>query len=264
MVVMAAHKVGNTENLSAKIIRIVHISDTHMEHNELIPLIPDGDIIIHSGDFSQFSVCRYLGSRIRDKEETIHNLNSFFDKLPHKHKIFVAGNHELSFTVQDTDYITRELTSAVYLQDRSLTLEGINIYGTPWTLRRWYSFARGFSKKKGDFERHWDKIPENTDILVTHMPPLGIKDLGRKIFSSCKNLFSYSEGLCNICGEMHDNLEHWGCRELKRAILKRIRPKVHMFGHVHEQTGVATVDGIAFSNASMKLNKTVSVFDYYL
>jgi Icc-related predicted phosphoesterase len=30
---------------------------------------------------------------------------------------------------------------------------------------------------------------------------------------------------------------HWGCAELLNAIEKRVHPKLHVFGHVHEQNG---------------------------
>lgn len=257
------YKVGNIEKSDARIIRIVHISDTHMLHDGYLSMIPEGDILVHSGDFSAFSASRYIGNKDRDRASVVNEMNSFFQKLPFKYKVLVAGNHELSFNAKGKSDLESQLTEVTYLQDRAINIEGINIYGTPWTSKRWTSLARGFSKSWGKFEHFWDLIPSETDVLVTHMPPLGIMDLASKKFAGVKNLLSANEP-CTICGDTHEMFEHWGCKELKKTVLKRVRPVVHMFGHVHESTGVQDVDGVTFSNAAMKINQTVNVFDYYL
>ncbi|XP_045173231.2 metallophosphoesterase domain-containing protein 1-like [Mercenaria mercenaria] len=260
---MKIHKVGNIEKGEAKVVRIVHISDTHMRHDQYQESIPDGDILIHSGDFSAFSVGRYFGNKERDRESVIREINSFFQKLQFKHKVLVAGNHELSFSDKNKDFVEEQLTEVIYLQDKSITLEGLNIYGTPWSAKRAVSYARGFAKPRQHLHRYWDKIPSQTDILVTHMPPEGILDLGTKTCAGIRNLFS-SNDPCNICGDMHEMNEHWGCKELKKTIFKRLRPTLHLFGHVHEGNGVTVADGITFSNAAMKLEEKINVFDYYL
>ncbi|KAL8711238.1 MAG: hypothetical protein Q9220_004383 [cf. Caloplaca sp. 1 TL-2023] len=60
-------------------------------------------------------------------------------------------------------------------------------------------------------------IPADVDIILTHGPPRGILDL------------SASTG------------ETVGCQHLYRA-LERVRPVMHVFGHVHESAGVEVVD----------------------
>lgn len=67
-------------------------------------------------------------------------------------------------------------------------------------------------------------IPENTDILVTHGPPYGVLDLN-----------------------MHK--QHTGCKDLLNQVLK-IKPKLHVFGHIHEGYGVFKNENITFFNAS--------------
>ena len=64
-------------------MRILHISDTHGKHHEL-PLLPDADIIVHSGDFT------FAGS-----EAEAYDFINWFCDLPYQHKIFIAGNHDM-------------------------------------------------------------------------------------------------------------------------------------------------------------------------
>lgn len=256
---MNVHKVGAVDDGGAKVIRIVHISDTHMRHEEYLPLLPEGDILVHSGDFSAFSSRRYFGNKTRDRQKVCEDVNNFFSNAKFKHKIFVAGNHELSYTENDKEYVENALDSVVYLQDKGTTIEGISIYGSPWTSKRWTSYARGFVKPVGQLGKYWDRIPMDTDILVTHLPPEGVMDLAVKKFNCCCR-----SGTCEVCGDRHPGFEHWGCPELRHTVISRVRPMLHLFGHVHESTGVRTIDGVTFSNAAMKIKKTINVFDYYL
>lgn len=254
-------KVGDFENLNAKCVRIVHISDTHMQHDTFQPLIPKGDILIHSGDFTSISFRRHFDKH--DLDNSIAHIDSFFEKLPFKHKVFVAGNHEISFSVKHRDYIVNNLKHVTYLQDSGVLVEGINIYGSPWNPKRWYSHANGFAKKWGHFEQYWDAIPSDTDILVTHTPPSGIMDLATKKFKVL-NLFSSDEGLCQVCTETHPRQEHWGCRRLRQTVFDRVKPFLHLFGHVHESNDIQTVNDVTFSNAAMKLIQRPHVFDFYV
>lgn len=254
-------KVGDVGNENAKCVRVVHISDTHMRHEAFQPLIPKGDILIHSGDFTSVTFWRHFDRG--DVDRAVACIDSYFEKLPFKHKIFVAGNHEISFTSKTKDYVVDNLKHVTYLQDSGVLVEGLNIYGSPWNAQRWTSHAGGFAKKWGHFEHHWDAIPSDTDILVTHMPPVGIMDLALKKFKFL-NIFSASEGLCHICAETHPNHEHWGCRRLRQAVQERVKPTLHLFGHVHETNGVETINGITYSNAAMKLVQQPHVFDFYI
>lgn len=55
----------------------------------------------------------------------------------------------------------------------------------------------------------WDKIPEDTDVLITHTPPIGHGDL------CCTGVRA-------------------GCVELLTTVQQRVKPKYHIFGHIHE------------------------------
>lgn len=214
------YKIGNVDDPGATCVRIVHISDTHMRHDRYMSSIPDGDILVHTGDFTQWSLRRHFANKGRDRDEAVEEINNFFQCLPHKHKIFVPGNHEIGFSSKDRNYLETNLTSVTYLQDKKATLEGINFYGTPWTAKRWYSLARAFTKPGHQLKRYWKLIPDDTEVLITHMPPLGVCDNASKKFSSFKNLFSAADGLCNTCGDTHTQFEHWGCGYLKHVVQK--------------------------------------------
>ena len=64
-------------------MKLLHISDTHGLHNELKHL-PDADILVHSGDFT-----------LDGKEQEALDFINWLCDLPHRHKIFIAGNHDL-------------------------------------------------------------------------------------------------------------------------------------------------------------------------
>lgn len=216
-------RVGKINLPDATKIKIIHISDTHMLHNLLKTSLPDGDILIHSGDFGQWSLRKQFGNKTRDRREVVEEINRFFASLPYKHKIFVPGNHEGCLTNTDRDKLENILTSVTYLQDKMTSVEGLNIYGSPWTKKRWYSLADGFTKSGRRLAPIWDMIPEETDILVTHMPPFGILDLATDKFSGIKNIFRSSEGICNVCGRCHPQFVHWGCEHLCQTVLQKVK-----------------------------------------
>lgn len=105
----------------------------------------------------------------------MEDFNNFLGSLPHKHKIFVAGNHEIAFNEYSKKEIQKMLSNCIYLQDSSVEIMGIKFYGSPWTT----SSRMGFSCPRAEIYKKWKKISKNTDILITHMPPHNILDLAR-------------------------------------------------------------------------------------
>lgn len=208
-------------------MRIVCISDTH--NRQLKDLkIPDGDILIHSGDFSDTGT-----------ESNVEQFKQFLLALPHKHKIVIAGNHDLSFDKEtypstwkrfghsrqfDSDALKATLSSVcTYLEDTSVEINGVKIYGSPWqpTFCDW-----AFNIERGPpIAAKWDAIPTGVDILITHGPPIGHGDL------------------CSGGNRA-------GCVDLLRVIQSRVKPKFHIFGHVHEGYGSTTDGTTVFINAS--------------
>jgi len=195
-------------------LKIVTISDTHGLHYDL--KIPKGDILIHAGDFSNVGT-------LLDCQSFIH----WFTKQPHKYKIFIAGNHD--FLPQENPTLFKELLSynpsIIYLQDSFTTIEGIKIYGTPWSLE-FYDWA--FMLEEEVIHVKWGKIPIDTDILITHSPPKGYLDEVWKAGMPW----------------------HIGCQSLTEAI-ERVKPRIHVFGHMHDGYGTLNYKGIKLINASI-------------
>ncbi|KAL4217095.1 Metallophosphoesterase mpped2 [Mactra antiquata] len=167
-------------------IRFVCISDTHTQIERVPGIVPDGDVLLHAGDFTNVG-----------KFGEIVDFNTFLGKMPHKVKIVIAGNHDMSFdddmfekrhdhlhnfglNVKDVkeklkghgvETVKELLTNCVYLEDSSIDVCGIKIYGSPWQPEfcDW-----GFNLPRGEMcLEKWDLIPINTDILITHGPPIG-------------------------------------------------------------------------------------------
>lgn len=211
-------------------MKIVTISDTHNRHEDII--VPDGDIIIFAGDCSG-----------RGNISSIRSFVEWYAKLPHKYKIMVAGNHDWGF--EKDPVITERLciqNNVIYLNDTSIIIDGIKIHGSPvtpkffdWAFNRSISIADSMTegaqrKGHGYIGNHWDKIPADTDILITHGPPQHILDIT-------------------------DRGDTTGCPRLLEQISHRLNLKMHVFGHIHEARGIryfgcAGLDPVLFVNAS--------------
>ena len=162
-------------------------------------VIPDGDVVIFAGDICQQ---RHL--------ESLKEFSAFLYSLPHSHKIIIAGNHDFPFL--DNYLMARKLIErvpgAIYLQDNRFTIDGVNFYGSPWTS---IFFNWAFMLAAKERKQKWNLIPPDTDVLITHGPPAGVLDLVNGV--------------------------PLGCSELLSAV-KRVNPKYHIFGHIHECYGI--------------------------
>ena len=192
-------------------MKFVAIADTHGRHKGLI--MPSGDMLIHAGDIS-----------MKGEEDEIVDFLTWFDEQNFKHKVLIAGNHDFYFEREAQEQIEKLLPKNItYLKDSSTTLNEFKIWGSPIT--PWF-FNWAFNRHRGkQIIRHWDLIPPDTDILITHGP----------IF---RTLDKNSEG------------QHVGCKDLFNKV-QEIRPKVHICGHIHESYGIVDNMGIKFINASV-------------
>jgi Icc-related predicted phosphoesterase len=187
---------------------IVAISDTHGRHRDVE--VPEGDILIHAGDFTS-------SGSLRDIEE----FDDWLAGLHHETKIVVAGNCDRCCE-HSPEKAGERLTHAHYLQDESVEVDGLHIWGSPWQpkfLNMAFNLPRGEALAK-----KWAQMPDDLDILVTHGPPAGILD-------------RTSKG------------EEVGDRELLTRVTE-VRPNLHLFGHVHESSGVEERDTTRFVNAA--------------
>ena len=94
----------------------------------------------------------------------------------------LPGNHEVSLSYHRAEKIQQRLTNAILLEDKSFTLEGIKFYGAPWNTWRFWAFSRAYGLGADELGKKLQLVPEDTDIMVTHNPPYGILDSGRKKF----------------------------------------------------------------------------------
>ncbi|KAK4040765.1 hypothetical protein C8A01DRAFT_45967 [Parachaetomium inaequale] len=234
-------------------IRVVCISDTHNHQ----PVLPAGDILIHAGDLTENGSFAEVQAGI-----------TWLSSQPHRFKILVAGNHDVLFdeaflqryperrygqsqTKRDLDW-----GGVIYLEDESITLNvpvwqqhsptdttaanisspqpqpttntrppgavrRITIFGSPWTPL--YGIS-AFQYPRSTGISHWPARLDNDnvdriDILITHGPPhlyLDRRDIHRA-----------------------------GCPYLL-AEVSRLRPRLHVFGHIHVAHGREDVvlDGV--------------------
>lgn len=219
------YAVGDVDDPDARIVKIVHISDTHMMHEQYAKTLPDGDILIHSGDFTKFSLGRLFSRTSASTfDRDIREINKFFAAVPHRHKIFVAGNHELTFSTYDRQRIREQLKHCVYLHNSCVSIKGIKFFGSPYTKYRFGSFADAFIKKPNELRNMWSSIPKDTDVVVTHSPPINVLDIGLKPVS-----FFSSSATCDVCHASHPNSLHYGCETLKNLIfsIRQVKTRVY-------------------------------------
>ena len=207
-------------------MHLLHISDTHQRHG-LFPQnhFDDLTIVIHSGDCSNY----------RDpytNEQEVLNFITWYSSLTVPYKIYVAGNHDTSIEKRLITKKQFERNGIIYLENQSIEIEGLKIYGSPHTptFGDW-----AFMKPRDKMHKAWDAIPDDTDILVVHGPPKGILDL------------SYNR---------QNDLEYCGCSNLMKRV-QQLKLKYCMFGHIHNtkdcyNAGIRTIEGIStiFSNGA--------------
>ena len=183
---------------------ILHISDTHGKHSQLRDL-PLADVLVHSGDFTENGT----------ESEAIDFLE-WFTALPHEHKILVAGNHDTCLRGETIEGLPE---NCHYLDCSSVKINGITFYGVPL-------FMQDIEEKTLD--QKYADIPNGTDVLITHQPPLGIMD--------------------------GDEADGFGNAALLARVLE-LRPRIHLFGHAHRDFGIQAGLSTAFSNGSIYSSK---------
>jgi len=172
-------------------LTLVCISDTHNRHAELE--IPDGDVLIHSGDITE-----------RGELQSVGDFAAWLATQPHEHKIVIAGNHDFCFERQNEE--ARKLVSDfMYLQDDGCTIDGVKFYGSPW--QPWFC-DWAFNLQRGpEIRAMWDIIPEDTDGLITHGPPYQHGDRINGEDVGCRDLLEVIEKIgpkYHIFGHIHE------------------------------------------------------------
>ena len=175
-------------------------------------VLPKGNILIHAGDLE-----------IRSALE-LQIIIEWFESLDYKHIIWIGGNHDFYLEQLYNSNITpANIPENIhYLINTGITIEGIKFWGSPFSSQfgRW-----AFMEHLDVLKEIWGTIPFDTDIVITHSPPFGIND-------QCVNGISV------------------GCPAL-RDKLKKIKPKYHICGHIHEAYGVYQDEHTTYVNASL-------------
>ena len=205
-------------------MKITLISDTHTKHQNLNSDLPGGDILIHSGDFMNSGY---------DKSDVTDFFDWFSSIKGYDKKIFIAGNHD-RILENDPTWSTltiKDYPNLIYLQDEGYSIydieddSSIKLYGSPWQ-PAFFNWAFNLPRNGEELKAKWDAIPSNTDILITHGPPFGYLDIpgGQSIRVGC---------------------------EMLRYRVDELKPKIHVFGHVHGGYGYYFNGHTHFFNASV-------------
>lgn len=210
-------------------MKIVCISDSH---NQKPKLPPDGDLLIHSGDLTMMGT-------LSEVERSIQWLGEIAKNKYDHGVILVPGNHDFlfekfepgmktnkgGFKIEREPELARKLCEKYgvdLLIDESMEVEGIKIYGSP--IQPWFH-DWAFNVDRSKIGLVWEKIPDDTQILITHGPPYGIGDL-------CRG------------GNV-------GCAALLERIKLLKEFKLHICGHIHEGAGHSWFNNKLFINASV-------------
>ncbi len=185
-------------------MKIWFISDTHNEHLGL--QVPQADMDIHCGDES-------TQKKTELNEPESRRFFDWYANLDIATKVFVPGNHSTAIAqgkVTPVDY-----PDVHFLLHESITLSGLRLFGSPYTpvFHDW-----AYMQKRSRMDQAWQKVPADTDILITHGPPKGVLDLTHDMNST---------GLAQV-----------GCAALRRHVENRITPAIHAFGHLHDEKGI--------------------------
>ena len=207
-------------------MRITFISDTHTKHNQVTSSLPGGDVLIHAGDISSMG----YRNEIQDFIKWFSGLENY------KHKIFIAGNHDWGFQTEPkaTEHLLELNPGCEYLQDNLFLIgdetddyeDMVKVWGSPWQ-PEFYNWAFNLPRQGWELGVHWNQIPEDTEILITHGPPFGHLD-------TVKSNPTFNTGC-----------------ELLRERVDVVRPKIHVFGHIHTGYGYKFDGNTHFFNAAV-------------
>jgi Icc-related predicted phosphoesterase len=203
-------------------LRIVAFSDTHGMHLQLGKL-PEGDVIIHAGDLSG-----------RGSPTQCEDFIYWMGKLPgYSHRIIVPGNHDWYFeSYPDRAQEYCKANGVILLNDSGVKIDGMHFWGSP-VQPRFHNWA--FNRDRFDeIKKHWDLIPKDTNVLITHGPPYEILD-----------------EVLRVDGSPYNPPRKVGCEELRTAVENLPELKLHIFGHIHSGHGKTIVNGVKYVNVAI-------------
>ncbi len=201
--------------------------------------------VIGKNHFGHRRISSIHGGDLQKERGNEMKFFGWFLEQNYQQRILVGGNHDNFLTKCSSTAEAKELglwngENYDYLCDSGTEFEGLKIWGSPWTV----TFpginpnCTAFTGTEEELETKFKLIPDDTNILITHGPPYRILD----------SISKY--GIIKLIAEKgHDYRERAGSRTLSSE-LKRINPKVHIFGHIHECYGFRKSFPTQFVNCS--------------
>jgi hypothetical protein len=192
------------------------ISDTYGHHEEL--LLPRGDMIIHAGNLTKDGT-----------EPEVRDFLDWFSHLNYRYRIFISGTRDVLFE-KEPELIRRLIPSnVIYLEESGVEINGFKLWGTPYNTA---NYGNPFSVGPDEIEDHWNKIPDDTDIVIGRTPAFGVQDE-------------------DVAGR------HMGNKDLLRKLVK-VCPRYFVSGNIHGAHRYEYRHHINFVNASL-LNEEYEV-----
>lgn len=203
-------------------LKIICTSDLH----GALPEIEPCDLFLISGD-----VCpiRHENQKVHDhdphaqRDWILGEYTDWLESVPAKQIVWIAGNHDFGAELAGMRRtLRRESPKHIhYLADEAIELFGQVIYGSPWSpnLSDW-----AFYGTDKTFKYVSQGISYDTDILMLHSPPRG----------------------CFLDGGHPE----WASPFVMEDIIRRIKPKLVLCGHLHEGYGDHEILGTRFINAA--------------
>jgi Icc-related predicted phosphoesterase len=212
---------------------IIHISDLH---GYLPTNLPSGDVLVISGDLSPLNI---QGNLSKMNTWVTNTFKPWLEQLPYREKIVIAGNHD--FFLQENKWQRALSEFCTYLHNSSVEIDGVKFFGSPCVphLKGW-----AFAKSEDDLKSVWRKIPDDTDIFITHTPPHGACDWLPT--NTAKFAFGQQKWINPEEGRVHV-----GSPSLRERILE-VRPRYVFCGHIHEAYGVDKIEETWVYNGSIK------------
>jgi len=197
-------------------MKLCCISDTHGQWRRL--KIPAADILIHAGDITAYGTVNEL-----------IDFNLWLGQQPCKYKLVIGGNHDrcLDESQDRMSDIQDCLSNGIYLQNTGCEIQGKKFWGSPFTptFNDWF-----FMKHRDQIGQIWALVPTDTDVLITHGPPYGILD---RVY--------YPSGRWESVGD----------EALREQVIQHLKPRYHLFGHLHDSHGKERIGQTTFINCSV-------------
>jgi Icc-related predicted phosphoesterase len=192
--------------------KIISVSDLH----GFLPEIPKCDILIIAGD-----ICPTHDHHVDYQASWLNtNFKHWLTEVPAKHIIGIFGNHD--FIGEKAPHKVPKLPW-IYLEDSGVNLFGLNIYGSPWQ-PVFYDWS--FNLTEEELAKKWALIPVDTEVLITHGPPLGY-------------------------GDLTDRGEHVGSYTLMNRLHDLTKLKLHCYGHIHSGRGQYQFNSAILANVTL-------------